>query len=304
MVDMPKIRVPKVKVPEVDIPNIKKPSNLIDRFVPILLLATIVLAFIVGMLWERVNNLEKGGGAATTGTTQANQQQAAQGPNVTLAQIKDLFKKDVVKFGDANRKVVFVEVSDPSCPFCHIAGGLNSTLNSQSPQFKLVKDGGTYIAPVPEMKKLADSGKASYVWIYFPGHGAGEMGAKALYCANEKGKFWAVNDLLMTSKGYDLLNNTVKNDKAQSQTLADFLAPAFSSKDMKACLDSGKYDARLKDDMALAQTLGVTGTPGFYLNNTYYEGAYGWNVNKIDPQTKQELPNTNMQILANKALGK
>jgi protein-disulfide isomerase len=126
------------------------------------------------------------------------------------------------------------------------------------------------------MKKLLDSGKASFVYIYFPGHGNGEMGAKALYCAYEKGKFWEVHNLLMSSNGYNLMNNDIKNDKSQSGKLADFLKSAIDSSFMKSCLDSGKYDNQLTTDINIAQSLGVQGTPGFFINTTPYPGAYSY----------------------------
>ncbi|PIZ49742.1 hypothetical protein COY29_01115, partial [Candidatus Woesebacteria bacterium CG_4_10_14_0_2_um_filter_39_14] len=157
-------------------------------FIPALVVAAIGLAFFSGTLWQKVRNLEKGGSDTTVQPTAKAQ------PTVSLNTIKDLFSKDLIKFGDENRKVIFVEISDPSCPYCHVAAGLNPELNRQidptNNTFKLVSDGGKYLAPIPEMKKLLDSGKASFVWIYSPGHGNGEMGTKALYCANEKGKFW------------------------------------------------------------------------------------------------------------------
>lgn len=209
---------------------------------------------------------------------QASVQPQPQAPTVTLDTIKALFSnnKNIV-LGDKTAKNLLVEVADPSCPFCHIAAGLNPELNKQSgSRFTLVADGGTYVAPVPEMKKLVDSGKAALVYIYTPGHGNGEMGTKAMYCANEKGKFWPVHDKLMTSEGYDLLNNTVKNDKSKSQELANFLSDVFNAADMKACLESGKYDAKLQEDAQTAQKLGVSGTPGFYVNTTNFAGAYSW----------------------------
>ena len=247
-------------------------TSIFEKLVPALLIITVGLAFLVGTLWQKVENLGKAG---TTTTTTAAQQPAAK-PKVELSQIKDLFSKDVIKFGNADSKVLFVEASDPSCPYCHVAGGLNSALNTQmGPQFKLVKDGGTYIAPVPEMKKLVDEGKASFVWLYFNGHGNGELATKALYCAYEKGKFWEAHDLLMTEKGYSFINETIKNDKTQSGKLADFLKSA-NVDGLKDCLDSGKYDARLASDMALGQSLGVSGTPGFYVNDTNFAGAYSY----------------------------
>jgi len=247
-----------------------------EFYIPILVLLLIGFAFFTGALWQKVKNLEKGSAGSVTKTNEP----APSQPTVSLDQIKDLFKKDLIKFGDENRKVLFVEVSDPSCPYCDIASGLNSTLNAQvnPPQFKLVKDGGTYVAPVSEMRKLVEAGKASFVWIYFPGHGNGEMGTKALYCAYEKGKFWQVHDLLMTDKGYNLLNNTLKNDKTKSGELATFLKSAVDSTFLKECLDSGKYDARLASDTQLAQPLFPPqgGTPNFFVNDTNFDGAHNY----------------------------
>lgn len=255
--------------------NIKSKKNLQQIFVPVLVLFAIGLAFFSGTLWQKVKNLEKGGTV-----TKDTQPAAPSQPTVSLDLIKGLFEKDLIKFGDKDKKVIFVEISDPSCPYCHVAAGLNPELNKQidttNNRFKLVSDGGKYLAPVPEMKKLVDSGKASFVWIYSPGHGSGEMGTKALYCANEKGKFWQVHSLLMTNKGYDLLNNTIKNDKTKSGDLATFLKSAVDSAFLKECLDSGKYDARLANDVQVASTLGYQGTPDFFVNATNFGGAYSY----------------------------
>lgn len=202
---------------------------------------------------------------------------APQAPTVSLDMIKGLFKEGNIVFGDKNSKNLLVEVADPSCPYCHVAAGHNSELNKQvGDRFKLVADGGTYVAPVPEMKKLVDAGRASFVWIYSPGHGSGEMGTKAMYCANEKGKFWEVHDKLMTNAGYELLNNVVKNDKTKVSELITFLGSAVDLAHLKQCLDSGKYDAKLQEDTAVATSLGVSGTPGFYVNTTNFAGAYSW----------------------------
>lgn len=219
----------------------------------------------------------------TSGVTQTQVAQASSAPSipqasaVSLDLIKGLFKEGNIVFGDKNSKNLLVEVADPSCPYCHVAAGHNSELNNQvGDRFKLVADGGTYVAPVPEMKKLVDAGKAAFVWIYSPGHGNGEMGTKAMYCAYEKGKFWEVHDKLMTSAGYEILNNVVKNDKSKTAELITFLGSAVDSSFLKQCLDSGKYDSKLQADIAVATSLGVSGTPGFYINTTNFAGAYSW----------------------------
>jgi protein-disulfide isomerase len=245
-------------------------------FVPVLVVVAIGLAFFSGSLWQKVENLQKDGSKGTTTTAQ----QGTTQPSVSLDTIKGLFGKDLIKFGDAKRKVLFVELADPSCPYCHVAGGANpklaASVDTQTNRFKYVSDGGKYLPPVAEMKKLVEAGKASYVYIYYPGHGSGEMGMKALYCANEKGKFWEAHDLLLGDAGYTLMNTTVKNDKTKSQDVADFLKSAVDADFMKSCLDSGKYDARLASDQELATSLGIQGTPDFYVNATNFPGAYNY----------------------------
>jgi protein-disulfide isomerase len=254
--------------------NLKSPKNFQQFFLPILVILAIGLSFFSGTLWQKVKSLEKGGVAETT--TAQGPSQAAQ-PTVSLDTIKGLFAKDVIKFGDANSKVLFVEMADPSCPYCHAADGKNSTIyKSLGPTFQLKADGGSYVSPTVEMKKLVDAGQASYVYIYYPGHGSGEMGMKALYCANEKGKFWEAHDLVMGDAGYTLMNTTVKNDKTQSGVMANFLKSVIDSDFMKSCLDSGKYDARLTSDQELARNLAIQGTPSFYINTTNFAGAYNY----------------------------
>jgi len=177
---------------------------LVDRralyFVGVLILA---LTFSTGMFYAKSKSTGGSAGVTTQAAPTASPQQQQQQPqavNVSMDQIRGLFGNGNITFGDKNSKLVLVEFSDPSCPYCSAAGGLNPTLNKQmGTQFVLTSDGGSYVAPVPEMKKLVDSGKAAMVWVYARGHGNGELSTQALYCANEKGKFWAVHDLLMAT---------------------------------------------------------------------------------------------------------
>lgn len=257
-----------IRVPKLSLKN--------TSYIPVLMVLLLVASFFLGRLTSQVEYLKKGATTETVGQAvpQAAPQQP-QAPTITLDAIKALFTDTNIHFGDKNSKNLIVEVADPSCPWCHVAAGQNPELSAQMGK-QLSTDGGTYVAAVPEMKKLVDSGEAGFVWIYTNGHGSGEMGTKALYCAHEKGKFWPVHDKLMTNEGYNLLNNQVKNDKTQSQQLATFLSDVFNASDMKNCLDSGKYDKKLTEDIATARSLGINGTPGFYINTTNFSGAYPW----------------------------
>lgn len=227
-----------------------------------------------GYLYGKVKGLEKAGTAAAAPAAQQQQQ-----PQVTVTrdQLEGLFDGKTLAFGKKDSKLIFVEFSDPSCPYCHVAAGKNASLNKQmGQQFMLKADGGTYVAPVPEMKKLVDEGKASMVWVYANGHGNGELGTEALYCANEKGKFWEVHDTLMSAEGYEILNTSVKNDRTQAAKMADFLKKAVDSKFMESCLKDAKYKDRLTTDMETATKFGFSGTPSFFVNTQNFAGAYSY----------------------------
>jgi len=235
----------------------------------VLVILLIVISFFTGFLYFKVQNLEKGGG-----TAQQLDQQQQQPPTVkvTKEQIKRLFSNKSISFGDANRKVLFVEISDPSCPYCHVSGGLNSAA-IPGDQFKYKSEGGTYVPPVPEMRKLVEEGKASYVTMYADGHGNGKLAMQALYCAHDKGKFWETHDLLMTQAGYEMINTTVKNDKTKIPQLTEYLNSAVDAGFLSECLQSDKYASRLEEDKRTAATLGFQGTPHFFVNETAFGGA-------------------------------
>lgn len=205
-----------------------------------------------------------------------NPQQQAQQKELKIDEIKKLFTKDFIHFGDDKRKILIVEISDPSCPYCHIAGGHNQELAKESGRFAYVSDGGNYIPPVPEIKKLVDEKKTSFAFIYSNGHGNGRIAAEALYCAFEKGKFWEVHDKLMTNEGYSLINEQVANDRSKANLLVNFLSDTIESQFLSNCLSSAKYEKNLLRDEQLSPSLGFQGTPHFIINTKMFPGAYSF----------------------------
>ncbi len=220
----------------------------------------------------------QGGVTVGTGTTTTTGTTAAGNVTVTRDQILALYNGvEGIKFGDASKPVTFIEFSDPSCPYCHIASGKNGELNkSAGSQFTLVADGGSYVAPVVEFKKLVDEGRASYMWFYTNGHGNGELSAKALYCAKDIGKFWETHDEFYSAEGYDVINDQVKNDKGNIDKLLAILPDNIDKSYIKSCIEQGKYDGVIAADSAVGATLGVSGTPGFFVNEVNFAGAYSY----------------------------
>lgn len=197
---------------------------------------------------------------------------------VDLAKVQDLFKDETnIVLGNRDAKLKFVEFSDPSCPFCHVAAGLNPELSKQmNPRFVPVADGGSYVPPVLEIRKLVEEGKAALTWIYTPGHGNGELGTIALYCANEQGKFWEAHDKLMNNTGYTLMNEKVKNDRTKSSDVANLMKGALDTAKLKSCIDSKKYESKITSDPQIAQGFGYGATPTFFINDKVVEGASSW----------------------------
>ncbi len=234
----------------------------------------VLVAILIGYLTFKVNDLEKRVKVVESKPAGAAAQAQEPQKPVEMDKIKALITKGNIVLGDTKSKLIIVEFSDPSCPFCHVAVGLNPEISGD--RFKTVADGGTYVPPVPEIKKLVEAGKAVYIPMYANGHGSGEIAAQALYCAQEKGAFWNTHDLLFTKAGYDLINETVKNDKANAPQLAQYIASAVDPTFMTECLSSGKYAPKIAADQAKAQELGFGGTPMFLVNGERFNGAYSF----------------------------
>lgn len=260
-----------VEVPEYKATNINNQNGLTQ-------ILLIIAVFAAGYFWGKDVGRNVANGSQSTAATTAAQAQDTKtaAKKVDLSTIKGLFTKSNMTFGNVNSKLLFVEVSDPSCPYCHIAAGVNKELAANAGNFKYDTDGGSYVPPVREMKKLVDSGKAAMVVIYSNGHGNGEVAQQALYCAYDKNKYWEAHELLYSDAGYKLINDTVKNDITKAPQLVSFLSGVVDSAYMTDCINSGKYKDRITKDQTLARNLGVQGTPGFFVNTTNFAGAYGF----------------------------
>lgn len=219
----------------------------------------------------------------TAGDAQQRDPQAdAQATTIDKKVVNAFITDDRIVLGDRKAKNIIIEVSDPSCPFCHFAAGFNPELVDQTgqTQFKTVANGGKYTAPIPEIEKLVASGDAVYVYSFGNGHGNGLVAMQALYCANEQGKFWEVHNKLMTGAGYTLINDTVKNDVTKSGLLVRFIGDAADSAALQSCIDSQKYEASITRDTTENSKLKFSGTPHFVVNGQIFRGAVDFNTIK------------------------
>jgi protein-disulfide isomerase len=142
--------------------------------------------------------------------------------------------------GPADARITLVEFSDFECPFCSAA----------------VKQVDIVMAAYPKDIKL--------IYKQFPlsMHPHAEIAAEASLAAREQGKFWEMYDVLF--KNYRRLSreNILLLAKQIGLDMDKFTAD----------LDSHKYKAEIKKDIADGEDANVYGTPAFYINGKQYNG--------------------------------
>lgn len=144
--------------------------------------------------------------------------------------------------GDLDKaKVVILEFSDFQCPYC--ASG-QSTMNA------LVEKYGDDIA---------------IVFKHFPlsFHEYAQQASEASMCADDQDMFWEYHD--------GLFDNQAGINPGYFQQLATELG--LDLDDFNDCLNSGKYTSKVNKDFSYGAELGVTGTPGFFVNGELVKGA-------------------------------
>lgn len=260
--------------------------NLTPLLLPIAVITASVIIAISNIISANgiVASLSKLSIGANSQISQSDQLTTEQTQILSSDQIQAIFNsEDHIVLGDVNSDNLIIEFSDPSCPFCHYAGGKNPELNNMSNSiFKMVADGGTYVPPVPEIKKLVDEGKAAYIWAYANGHSNGTIAAQAFYCAYDQGKFWEVHDLLMSYDGYNLINEVVLNDVSKIPDLVNFIKSAVDTNQMTECLQSETYKDEIQRDFDIALSTGENfgGTPMYVVNDGGVHGAQDFSAFK------------------------
>ena len=87
--------------------------------------------------------------------------------------------------------------------------------------------------------------------------------AMAAMAAHEQGKYWEFHDKLFANQKALTRDDFIKYAKELNLNVAKFTAD----------LDSAKNKARIEADAAEAAKLGVTGTPAFFVNGRFLNGA-------------------------------
>lgn len=143
--------------------------------------------------------------------------------------------------GLATAPVTIVEFGDFECQFC--ARG-NETLEKMR-------------------KRYGD--KVRVVFKHFPlsFHGHAFLAARAALAAEAEGKFWEFHDRLYA----------LKSDFDDAKLLAIARELGLNQKKFKERLYSAEFDAKIIADQELGATLGIRGTPAYFVNGRALDGA-------------------------------
>jgi protein-disulfide isomerase len=143
--------------------------------------------------------------------------------------------------GPPDAKVTIVEFSDFQCPYCGAAFGTVEQLMQQY------------------------AGKVKLVFRQFPLpiHPQAEKAAEASLCAADQKKFWEFHDLLF--------RNQKKLDASDLKTYA--ASAGLDGPKFAQCLDSGDKKKQVELDLEAGQAAGVNGTPAFFINGVFLNGA-------------------------------
>jgi len=142
--------------------------------------------------------------------------------------------------GPRDAEIVLVEFADYECPYCEkVTPGLQQL-----------------------RKEYGDKVAIAFKDLPLPMHHRAEKAAEAARCAGAQGKFWEYHDVLFSSKALDI------PDLKKHARALNLDGDRFDK-----CLDNGDMTELVKKDLEEGKSLGLSGTPSFFINGHFFSGA-------------------------------
>ena len=209
----------------------------------ILIIITALIVLVLGLFGWRVwyyYKLIKSGQSVPTSTSVHFNKTTGTPRVAAKTQPANLVAIYAPRFGKTDAKITLVEFADFNCSFSAEA-------------FPAIRE---LLAKYPE--------KVNFVFRFFPAsNDAARSAALAALCAHEQNKFLVYHDKLFQNRG-KFTQDDLKNYAVQT---------GLDTAIFNQCLDSKKFDKQVGNDLSDALTLGVEGTPTFFLNGEKLEGA-------------------------------
>jgi protein-disulfide isomerase len=187
-------------------------------------------------------------------TEQQQQQQEQQQVPQPSGEPVDVPIEDAYSIGDPEAPITMVEFTDYQCPFC------SRHFQQTYPQL---------------LSNYVDAGLVRYVFKDFPLtsiHPQAMKAAEAARCAGEQDAFIEMHDMLFARQSEWGTPEAATLFTGYAAELG-LDAEAFST-----CLAEGRYQGAIQADLDDGIRLGITGTPGFFLNGRFLSGAQPYAV--------------------------
>ncbi len=167
----------------------------------------------------------------------------------------DFEPEAIAVMGSPDAPVTIVEFTDYQCPYCQ----RYST--------------GT----LPEIiKNYVETGKVRYILKNFPLtqiHPNAIPAATAAECAGEQGKYWEMHDIIFHSQ------QEWSSNASAAQVFADYAKNmGLDTDDFESCFNSTRYAEKIMNDQKEGLAAGVQGTPAFFINGQFINGAQPYEV--------------------------
>ncbi len=172
----------------------------------------------------------------TVGTSyQKNLRDLFKGNDATVAESPVVSANDPA-FGATNPELTIIGYEDFFCTFCK------------------------EMQPIIQSAVESNGGRVRYVWKDFPMnilHPGASRAHEAAHCAKDQGKFWEYHDMLYEKQG--ALSEAVYQEIAAGLNM--------DSKKFQTCFTSRKYAPRIANSVSEGVSLGITGTPYFFIGS-------------------------------------
>lgn len=141
-------------------------------------------------------------------------------------------------YGNANAKVTIVEFFDPACETCRA------------------------FYPLVKSMVNASFGQVNLVVRYAPFHKGSDQAVKILEAARTQDKYWQVMEAVLASQPI-----WASHDAPQPELIWSYLeTTGLDIQKARAEVNDPRLNTLLAQDLKDAETLGVTRTPGFFVN--------------------------------------
>lgn len=124
------------------------------------------------------------------------------------------------------------------------------------------------VLTMPDVRsRLIETGRVRWKYRDYPTTEGAVVAHHAAACAGEQGRFWEMKDQVFYNQGRWI------TERDPARIFRDYAEGiGLDMRQYQACMDEGRYMARIEATRQGGQALGVSSTPTFIINGTLYPG--------------------------------